>query len=634
MSASCENSPKPPKTVKNTSAVSRSDAAADADATPSMDERDGAANALLGLLTSAAGAGGSVSSSTNKSAGLRTSSPPIPFKKRLIMEKDAAAAAAAAVSSARSEDQQDAPRSTSGACHISPVSHSSSRTECKDTPPRYDNDAFNKTGADATTTTANRSESYDSTAKDSTYTTSSPSIFNAAVHGHQQQRILALLAESKVHNASQIALNARQLANNEAPGAAHQSTAAMASISSPPRMLPHFPTVLHQVLGEPQLTTGPNAVLKWLPDGESFQITNWTSLRRQVLPKYFGELRDEHGSASSAGTIDAFLYHLGAWGFEEVKDNSISGASGAYRHDLFIRGAQKLCVRMRFSADQIDGGHKGPKTVSPTRPSALQVPTLAPSHDNDTTATECSAPIQPNKRPRYESVAPPVGTVVHWPYGSSTMHRHVLHPQHFNSPEHLYGVRAGASPASAATHVAQYGAATPGASSYPSELQFRRYSMDGITSGQPAKPSTVQAGSARQYSPPHVRSARGGLRLAANRAAATGAPPSAAALSVIRQNFPVSNRGKGPRKPAAVRNIVAHTKSVESTDGNKTSCSVESPKTAAPINTTTLSEAQRIGQGVVDAVARKTSVGKKRKLPMASKALSEKEMVEEEKKED
>jgi hypothetical protein len=654
----------------------------------SMDERDGAANALLGLFSSAATATSTNNNnnmeedgaSGSDSAALRrtSSSPSVPFKKRLIMDAEAEAEAQGSTNNNNNKKQI----ATTDACHISPVSHSSSsdhtasRTESKDTPPRkYATTAGGvTTTATTTATTANRSASYDSTTgKDSNA---------SSVIVTTNQRTQALLAESKVHNASQIGLmTAQQLAKATAGSGAAFTTAgttsraatgatvaAMAAVTStPPRMVPHFPTVLHHVLAEPHLTTAPNAVLQWLPDGESFQIKNWTSLRRQVLPKYFSDLRDENGTVASAGTIDAFLYHLGAWGFEEIKDvnDNTNSTNGAYKHEvrtpmrhekelyptcskgysllqlncdshahslspvpcnhqLFIRGAQKLCVRMRFTADQMDG-HKGPKTVSPTRPS-LQVPTLA-SQDcqtDMTSSTSGAASMLPNKRPRYDGT---VAGAMHWPYSSATepwgsLHRHVLPPQHYHSPEHLYGMRVGVNAGAAGAMVGPYGL-TPVGSSYPPELQYRRHSMDSIvTSQQP--PAAAPGVAPRQYSPPQVRSARGGLRLAANRAAATGSP-SASALSIIRQNFPVSNRGKGPRKPASVRNTVATAKSDESKDDIKasatSSCSDRSgsPKTSAQSSTTTtLSEAQRIGQGVVDAVARKTSGGTKRKLPMAA----------------
>lgn len=174
-------------------------------------------------------------------------------------------------------------------CHVSPVSHSSeelhvdSRTVSKEdgTPPRClstNNDMVNRTS------------SYDS--KDPSYS------FRG---GKQESSTQELLDSSKVHSTAQIAPPAHVL-------------------------IPHFPTVLHQVLSDKEFD---GKVVQWLPDGESWKVLRWDGFRRQVLPRYFADLRDEDGSG--CGTIDAFLFHLGAWGFEEIKDGT---DVGAYRHDV------------------------------------------------------------------------------------------------------------------------------------------------------------------------------------------------------------------------------------------------------------------------------------------------------------
>lgn len=89
--------------------------------------------------------------------------------------------------------------------------------------------------------------------------------------------------------------------------------------------IPHFPSVLHAVLTESEFA---GKVLNWLPHGQSWKIVRWDALRRQVLPKYFSQLREED-SKDGSGSIDAFLFHLSAWGFEEVTDGP---DAGAYSH--------------------------------------------------------------------------------------------------------------------------------------------------------------------------------------------------------------------------------------------------------------------------------------------------------------
>lgn len=173
-------------------------------------------------------------------------------------------------------------------CHVSPVSHGSvegrtvSHEESTPERPR-------RMGADT-----ERSSSYDS--KDSPY---------------QKETTQELLDSSKIHNATDIAVPSQVV-------------------------IPHFPSVLHEVLSDPEFA---GSVVTWLPDGESWKVLRWDALRRQVLPRYFSTLRDEDGSG--CGTIDAFLWHLTAWGFEEIKDGS---DVGAYRHE--VSGSWWLQCRM------------------------------------------------------------------------------------------------------------------------------------------------------------------------------------------------------------------------------------------------------------------------------------------------
>ena len=81
---------------------------------------------------------------------------------------------------------------------------------------------------------------------------------------------------------------------------------------------------------------------------------------------------------------------------------------------LFIRGAQKLCVKMKSTSDLTDS-EKITKTVSPSRGrggeaerSMLQVPILA-SADSKNEA------LPPSKRPRYDTQGPS-----HWPYSQDS----------------------------------------------------------------------------------------------------------------------------------------------------------------------------------------------------------------------
>jgi hypothetical protein len=86
--------------------------------------------------------------------------------------------------------------------------------------------------------------------------------------------------------------------------------------------IPAFVSVLHTVLTESDFA---GKVVQWLPHGKAWKIVLWDALRRQVLPMYFPQLQD----TPSSGSIDAFLWHLQAWGFAEINEGP---DAGAYTH--------------------------------------------------------------------------------------------------------------------------------------------------------------------------------------------------------------------------------------------------------------------------------------------------------------
>jgi len=91
-------------------------------------------------------------------------------------------------------------------------------------------------------------------------------------------------------------------------------------ITTPP--IEHFPTVLHRVLANSDLSE--NNIMQWLPGGKAWKIVRWNALRRFVLPKHFSKRFDTVGRMASS--VDAFLWHLTAWGFEEIQSGSDAGA--------------------------------------------------------------------------------------------------------------------------------------------------------------------------------------------------------------------------------------------------------------------------------------------------------------------
>ena len=163
--------------------------------------------------------------------------------------------------------------------HVSPVSHSSLGST------RRSVSSEEHTPERPRMAGAHRTDSYDS--KESPY--------------QQKEGTQELLDSSKIHSTIDIAPSATV-------------------------MVPHFPSVLHRALSDTEFA---GTVISWLPNGEAWKVLRWDVLRRQVLPLYFAELRDEDGNG--CGTIDAFLWHLSAWGFEEITDGT---DVGTYRHGV------------------------------------------------------------------------------------------------------------------------------------------------------------------------------------------------------------------------------------------------------------------------------------------------------------
>lgn len=449
------------------------------------------------------------------------------------------------------------------ACHVSPVSHDSGNPSSSST----------------------RTQSYDS--KD---------LCASSVLSVKGESTQELLDSSKVHSTAQIG--------------------AGGAIPVAQVLIPHFPTVLHKVLADKELATdNKGAVIRWLPDGEAWKVENWNAMRKKVLPKYFSDLRDENGTA--CGTIDAFLHNIDAWGFEEIK----SGPNvGAYRHNLFIRGAQKLCVKMRINTGLNpvdDNSKKFPKTVSPGRSAAgetermmLQVPMLAAAHSKKPSS------MPPNKRPRFENNAMGLSGhgPLHWPYSNEPPSGVIwgpgaqFNPRNDMNNARAFGMRAAVAMNGSNPYIAQNG----GSFNVDPRMQFMRVPTSETMVMSRQQPPF-------QYNPPQVRSGRGGLRGIASATQQNRASmgPSPSTTPSFRHGFPVSNRGKGSRKSAVCRTALASS-SVEAKQENMSSSALTSPgKANSMVGGINMKEAQRIGNslkgGVAVAISRKT----KRKLPSA-----------------
>lgn len=97
-------------------------------------------------------------------------------------------------------------------------------------------------------------------------------------------------------------------------------------------MIPKFPSVLYWLLSDvpasgmrapTEISVDPT-VLQWVSHGQAWRIIRWDFFHRSVLPAAFPQLTMETGGIG--GSIDAFLWQLKAWGFEEIKDGPDIGA--------------------------------------------------------------------------------------------------------------------------------------------------------------------------------------------------------------------------------------------------------------------------------------------------------------------
>lgn len=502
-----------------------------------LERREATASALLLVSTAAVHHSSKTEtpSATQNEDGSDASSGSAPLKKR---KKH--------LDFLRRNSQSETVNEKTEPCHVSPVSHSSNMSSHVEGRTVSREEVTPDRPGRRLTPHSQRSSSYDS--KDSPL---------------GKTNTQELMSSSKIRNASDISLPSQVI-------------------------IPHFPSVLHQVLSDSEYA---GTVLAWLPDGEAWKVLRWDALRRDVLPRYFSSLRDENGSG--CGTIDAFLYHLTSWGFKEITDGS---DIGAYKHDLFIRGAQKLCSKMRSDGAAV---LSAPNTVSPARGNGsnderamLQVPTLASGPVNALKRELSNGTHGANKRSRFEEQSSSAPTV-----HTAGIHRHSPGPLGWT------GYRAEDPYTEQASWGHYY---TDTARMYPAHYYLdARYAPS-----HPAQQAHVMS-QPTVYSPPQVRSGRGAMRVSSGaREASTPSPQNG------RPAFPVSTRGKG-RKTAR---------------GTTPNSQNEKSLTPAPgQGGLTAEEAERIGKSVqivATAISRKT----KRKLPLSRNVSKEENITAEQQK--
>lgn len=387
-----------------------------------------------------------------------------------------------------------------------------------------------------------------------------------------------------------------------------------AEISPPPPaqvVIQHFPSLLHNVLSNPDCGN----VVQWLPDGKAWKILRWDALRRKVLPKYFSQLQDEDGKVGTS--IDTFLWHVAAWGFEEVQ----SGPDvGAYSHEFFCKDAPQLFHQMAFSPKQgeLDSPTAPKKTASTIseklneasqRNSILQVPSLASSasrSDADASSKEAEQALRWREEQRKRgSIHSP--TVVY----PSMPGRPVRHPD---------------APVFVNYRVDAYG--PEGWQYFPESPMAMRHLASGLAAYEQRliqQPNFEFAGprTLALHNTPRVQSGRGALRLPSPTRASM--PKQEQPVVVRRTSFPVSNRGKGSRGgPAAVRIAVPPSETLPSNSTAKDSPDGKVKEEAAGM----LKLSEEVAERVAVAISKKT----KRKLPLSSSSTAAVKAEEEEEK--
>ncbi|CAB9518503.1 transcription factor [Seminavis robusta] len=381
-----------------------------------------------------------------------------------------------------------------------------------------------------------------------------------------------------------------------------------AEISPPPSqvVIEHFPTVLHHILTNSEFA---GSVVQWLPDGEAWKIIRWDALRRQVLPKYFPQLRDEDGKIGSS--IDTFLWHLAGWGFEEIQDGP---DVGAYKNKFFRKDSAQLCRQMMSAHKQVElesprVAKKTPSTISDklreaSQPhSILQVPSLASRSESEACSKEVEKAALKWREEQLKRGA------IHSPTVSypAMAGRPMRHPE---------------TPIFVNYRMADIAYAAPEGWQYFPESPLGMRHLGSGVAGYEQRMLQQQRfefpRSAALHGTPRVQSGRGALRLPIPSKAGIGN----AAGSIRRSSFPVSNRGKGSRLAPGLRIPIAATSEIMRTREVKPAFE---PEDSAGI--------AKAGEEVAERVAVAVSKKTKRKLPLSgsSSAASKSEAPKESK---
>lgn len=142
-----------------------------------------------------------------------------------------------------------------------------------------------------------------------------------------------------------------------------------------------FPEKLYEMLAS-ESDDSPDGIVSWIPHGRAFIVRKPKQFTSAIMPKYFRQTK-----------LTSFQRQLNLYGFRRITQGA---DSGAYYHELFLRGRPQLCMRM--VRQKVKGtGHKQPTDVG-SEPNFYTMPSLA----------DLAQP-PPNARPSSPIVRPTCG---------------------------------------------------------------------------------------------------------------------------------------------------------------------------------------------------------------------------------
>lgn len=139
-----------------------------------------------------------------------------------------------------------------------------------------------------------------------------------------------------------------------------------------------FPEKLYEMLAS-ESDDSPDGIVSWIPHGRAFIVRKPKKFTSEIMPKYFRQTK-----------LTSFQRQLNLYGFRRITQGA---DSGAYYHELFLRGRPQLCMRM--VRQKVKGtGHKQPTDVG-SEPNFYTMPSLADLAQPPPSASPSSPIVRP-----------------------------------------------------------------------------------------------------------------------------------------------------------------------------------------------------------------------------------------------